>query len=846
MEDTLPLAGHSLAIFVTAAVMVGLSIIAVFLRCFVRVYIVRAFGWDDALMLIALALFIALCALCMLASAAGVGHKIADFTSISQLQRALKLWWLGQMLYLWASAVSKIAIALALLRLAVRRLHRFTLWAVCVVIVIIGLVFWLVLLFNCWPVEYFWERTNIFKNGKCISTDVLLIIAYCYSSLTIVCDVTLGILPACLIWGLQMSRRTKLALVGVLSLGAIASVAVVIRLPYLKNYSDTDFLYSTYQIAVWSVVETGLAIIAGSLITLRPLFRWFLDGGSSYKEHRTPGRKTTRKYALSTLTANASMPGTEDPKYWRPDLSDNGNTIVTSITAPLGRSFNDNSTVALSPMLPPLRKGSVSVHQTFNVSNNTQLSPAAPFNFGFPGQYSPAPVQAPAQAAPAPPWNARPNGFSPGVGHWMPAGYDAHHKWLGGVIAHVDSKKDNELHPVLKEFQHLIESNTRVYMLMSAMFSEIPKNRHYCKDPTGCSQIRDYPHMLQVLNHLLTTAPSWNDFSLKVGLVGLPINAVLDWSMGTPSGYAAYLDPDVNAMLKKVLDAWGEYLTSPESASVLDESEYGWFGKTGKENLEHVANIPLSTNHSFEELFVCDPAAKYHGYKSWDDFFTRLFRPGIRPVASPDDDAVIANACESQPYKVARHVKAKDSFWIKGQPYSMYDMLSHDPVAPQFEGGTVYQAFLSALSYHRWHAPVSGKIVKAYVVPGTYYSEPLFSGLVNEQGEKSQDGIDPGGEVTTQEYLSCVATRAIILIQCDNPAIGLMAFLGIGMCEVSTCDITVKEGQHVKKGDQLGMFHFGGSTHCLLFRKGVQVHDLPSPDLGRNVAVCSRLGVVKA
>ncbi|KAL4900414.1 hypothetical protein BDW74DRAFT_161909 [Aspergillus multicolor] len=432
------------------------------------------------------------------------------------------------------------------------------------------------------------------------------------------------------------------------------------------------------------------------------------------------------------------------------------------------------------------------------------------------------------------------------VGHWMPADYDAHHKWLGGVIAHVDSKKDDELHPVLKEFQHLIESNTRVYMLISAMFSEIPKNRHYCKDPTGCSQIRDYPHMLQVLNHLLTTAPSWNDFSLKVGLVGLPINAVLDWSMGTPSGYAAYLDPDVNAMLKKVLDAWGEYLTSSESANVLDDSQYGWFGKIGKENLEHVANIPLDTNHSFEELFVCDPSAKYHGYKSWDDFFTRLFRPGIRPVASPDDDAVIANACESQPYKVARDVKAKDSFWIKGQPYSMHDMLSHDPVAPQFEEGTVYQAFLSSLSYHRWHAPVSGKIVKAYVVPGTYYSEPLFSGIVNEEGEKSQDGIDPGGEVTTQEYLSCVATRAIILIQADNPAIGLMAFLGVGMCEVSTCDISVKEGQHVKKGDQLGMFHFGGSTHCLLFRKGVQVEELPSADLGHNVAVCSRLGVVKA
>lgn len=45
----------------------------------------------------------------------------------------------------------------------------------------------------------------------------------------------------------------------------------------------------------------------------------------------------------------------------------------------------------------------------------------------------------------------------------------------------------------------------------------------------------------------------------------------------------------------------------------------------------------------------------------------------------------------------------------------------------------------------------------------------------------------------------------------------------MGMAEVSSCDITVKAGDRVKKGDQLGMFHFGGSTHCLVFRKGVEL-----------------------
>jgi phosphatidylserine decarboxylase len=52
----------------------------------------------------------------------------------------------------------------------------------------------------------------------------------------------------------------------------------------------------------------------------------------------------------------------------------------------------------------------------------------------------------------------------------------------------------------------------------------------------------------------MTTAPTWSDKGDRMGMVGLPINAVLDWSMGTPAGFAFYLDPEVNAMLKRVLN----------------------------------------------------------------------------------------------------------------------------------------------------------------------------------------------------------------------------------------------------------------------------------------------------
>lgn len=379
-------------------------------------------------------------------------------------------------------------------------------------------------------------------------------------------------------------------------------------------------------------------------------------------------------------------------------------------------------------------------------------------------------------------------------------------------------------------------------MYFTAMFQEVPYKHQYRRDPTGRKQIRDYHHMLEVLNHVFGSAPVWTDAAQAVGMVGVPMCAILDYPMSTPSGHAAFLDPEVNAMIKKVLNEWGKFLTRPESAGVLHTSKTGWFGPTGSKDIMSVANAPYKTSHKFEDFFVCDPSQKHYGYKSWDDFFTRQFKDEVRPIASPEDDNVIANACESKVFNVAHNVKMRDTFWNKGQPYSISDMLAHDPLAEHFAGGTVYQAFLSALSYHRWHSPVSGTVKKAFVQDGTYFSEPLFEGLADPTTKE----IDVKGISTGQGYLSALATRAIIFIEADNPAIGLMAFIGIGMDEVSTCEITVKEGQHIKKGEQTGMFHFGGSSHCLLFRKGVKVEGFPQPGRKENVPVRSQVAVVKS
>jgi phosphatidylserine decarboxylase len=239
---------------------------------------------------------------------------------------------------------------------------------------------------------------------------------------------------------------------------------------------------------------------------------------------------------------------------------------------------------------------------------------------------------------------------------------------------------------------------------------------------------------------------------------------------------------------------------------------------------------------NFHNEYQCDPHQPHHGFRSWDDFFTREFRPGVRPVAGPADDAVIVNACESAPYRLARQVKRHDKFWIKSQPYSIAHMLANDSLAPLFIGGTVYQAYLSPLSYHRWHSPVSGTVRKAYVRDGTYYSEA------------PSEGFDPAGPNDSQGYITAVATRAFIFIEADNLDISLMCVMPVGMAEVSTCQLTVYEGQHVGKGDQIGMFHFGGSTHCLIFRPGVNLefdHHGQTPGLhSKDIPVNSRIATV--
>ena len=402
---------------------------------------------------------------------------------------------------------------------------------------------------------------------------------------------------------------------------------------------------------------------------------------------------------------------------------------------------------------------------------------------------------------------------------WLPDDQDELESWLAGHRDRVHARGEQVvLHPVLAEFQELIDSDPVVRLYVNEMIAQVPSAKPYSK-----RHLESPEQMLRLINEVLTMAP---EFGPQRAMVATPLAAILDWTMGTPAGFAAYRDPRINAIFRKILTAWCEFLSSADSLYVLNDSPSGW-------------KSPEAQRTVGMDQYEHDPDEEHWGFGSWNDFFTRRFKDGERPVASPEDDKVIVSACESTPYGISTDVKRQDRFWIKSQPYSLADMLANDEAVDQFVGGTVYQAFLSATNYHRWHSPVAGRIVRAFVQEGTYYSE------ADAEGE---DAVEP---TNSQAYIAHVAARAIILIEADDPVVGLMAFVPVGMVEVSSCVIAaaVKPGYHVEKGEELGHFQFGGSTHCLVFRPGAiaefslaaipQPHDPHAP----LVRVCSRLAV---
>lgn len=139
---------------------------------------------------------------------------------------------------------SKLSIGVFLLRITVQKVHHYILYMAMLFSVVCGLVFFFVTIFQCNPVSYFWYKTSQ-PDGTCIDSGIIAALTYLYSAISVICDFTFALLPLHMIRGLQMNNQTKIALIPILGMGCVASIAVVVRFAYIENFKNPDFLCKT-------------------------------------------------------------------------------------------------------------------------------------------------------------------------------------------------------------------------------------------------------------------------------------------------------------------------------------------------------------------------------------------------------------------------------------------------------------------------------------------------------------------------------------------------------------------------------------------------------------------------
>ncbi|OGE50290.1 hypothetical protein PENARI_c017G04799 [Penicillium arizonense] len=265
MSDTSYLGGAGLPdvnqgwrILLATGITTFVALILVLARFYVRIFIIRNVGWDDYTM-----------ALTMLLSLCGFAIIVPEG------------------IYLWAIGLVKVSIGLFLLRFAPQKGYKIFIWVVIVLMTLYTAICFLTLVFECKDIRTNWDKNVV---SECFSSRQLLILSYTNTALNILTDLIFALLPIFMLRHLQVNRRVKASLVCILGLGIFACAAAFVKISILPNYGrNGDFLWDYTNLTIWVVTECNTGIMAGSLPTLKPLFKRVLGTYGSRS-------KTTREY----------------------------------------------------------------------------------------------------------------------------------------------------------------------------------------------------------------------------------------------------------------------------------------------------------------------------------------------------------------------------------------------------------------------------------------------------------------------------------------------------------------------------------------------------------------------
>ena len=183
-------------------------------------------------------------------------------------------------------------------------------------------------------------------------------------------------------------------------------------------------------------------------------------------------------------------------------------------------------------------------------------------------------------------------------------------------------------------------------------------------------------------------------------------------------------------------------------------------------------------------------------FKTFNEFFYRALKPGVRPIAPGDDVAVFPAD--------ARHLAFPDiqtaaGFYVKGATFSFAELLGDDAVAQTFAGGGMLISRLCPVDYHRFHFPVGGVPGDSRLINGWLYS------------------VSPVALRRRLRYL-IENKREVTLIETER--FGIVGMIEVGATNVGTIRQSYVPGRAVQKGDEKGFFAFGGSCVITIFQKG--------------------------
>ena len=226
------------------------------------------------------------------------------------------------------------------------------------------------------------------------------------------------------------------------------------------------------------------------------------------------------------------------------------------------------------------------------------------------------------------------------------------------------------------------------------------------------------------------------------------------------------------------------------------------------------------------EALHSDPGA----YRSFNEFFVRALRPGVRPLA-PADWTSPADGTVSQ----VGHIRAGQMIQAKQRRYSAAQLLADPALAARLEGGSFTTVYLSPRDYHRVHMPCPGRLLGMRHVPGTLFS--VRPDIVQ--------GIH--GLLALNERLVCWF---------EHPRIGVFAVVLVGAAIVGSI-ATVWHGvvapprqpqirlwhyadgdampppPHLAQGEEMGRFQFGSTVVVLMPGSAWGFH--PQWQVGRQV-----------